>query len=120
MRRFLTYAATAVGLTMLVSFIGAMFDPARAAIWTQTLMWSAIASVIIAPFFAFAGRSIRPMNDPNRELQRTSKAAQAFLEDEPFSAQKETETEEEPFDTGSHTLWPQNTSEAESKKTVNA
>lgn len=34
-----------------------MFDPLRANLWTQSLMWALLASVILAPVFLFVGTS---------------------------------------------------------------
>jgi len=53
MKRILTTLATALGLWMLISFTGVIADGARPEFWTTSLMWSILASIVIAPFYAF-------------------------------------------------------------------
>jgi hypothetical protein len=53
MKRFLTTLATAVGLWILASFTGVLADGARPEFWTTSLMWSLLAGIVIAPFYAF-------------------------------------------------------------------
>ena len=55
MKRFFQGLAVFVGIWLLGSFAGVMFDPPRANLWTQSLMWSMLASVILAPVFIFVG-----------------------------------------------------------------
>lgn len=57
MKRLFQLLAILVGLWVLGSFLGVMFDPARANMWTQSLMWSMLSSVILAPVFIFLGTS---------------------------------------------------------------
>ena len=53
MKRLFQALTVFVGIWVLGSFLGVMFDPARANIWTQSLMWAMLASVILAPVFIF-------------------------------------------------------------------
>ena len=48
-RRRILFACAAVGLWVLVSFVGTMLDPARAPLWTRSLMWSLLASLLVSP-----------------------------------------------------------------------
>ena len=58
MRSLLRFVSPLVALWVLVSFGGAMFDPARADFWTQSLMGSLIAALLVGPLFLF-GRNQR-------------------------------------------------------------
>lgn len=53
MKRFLTTLAAALGLWILASFTGVLVDGARPEFWTTSLMWSLLAGIVIAPFYAF-------------------------------------------------------------------
>lgn len=43
-----------IGFWVLASFTGAMLDPAHAEPWTTSLMWSLLASTLVAPAFLMA------------------------------------------------------------------
>lgn len=45
------------GIWLSCSFVGVMFDSARASMWTQSLMWALLASVILAPALLFVATS---------------------------------------------------------------
>jgi len=49
MKRILNYASIAVGLWVLASFAGTMIDKANGELWTQSLMVSLIASLLVLP-----------------------------------------------------------------------
>ncbi|PEN15212.1 hypothetical protein CRI94_02725 [Longibacter salinarum] len=53
MKRLLTTLASILGLWILVSFTGVLADGARPEFWTTSLMWSLLAGLVIAPFYAF-------------------------------------------------------------------
>jgi hypothetical protein len=57
MKRLFLSIAALVGLWVLGSFLGTMFDPARANLWTTSLMWAMLACVVLAPVFLFVGTS---------------------------------------------------------------
>ena len=57
MKRFFTALAAFVGIWLLGSFLGVMFDTARANLWTQSLMWALLTCVFLAPVFLFVGTS---------------------------------------------------------------
>lgn len=48
-RRLIVFLSSAVALWVLASFAGAMFNPANAAFWTDSLMWSLLAGLSTAP-----------------------------------------------------------------------
>ncbi len=58
-RRRILLACAAVGLWVLVSFAGTMLDPARAPLWTRSLMWSLLASLLVSPALLVAGPASR-------------------------------------------------------------
>ncbi len=91
-----------VGAWVLTSFIGVMFNPSNAGIWTSSLMWALLASLIVMPglvlvYHASYSRSQPTEVSPTTELSPTTEAERV-----PF-------IEEEQMD---NTLWP--TSEEES------
>jgi uncharacterized membrane protein YGL010W len=55
MKRLFQTLAIFVAVWVLGSFVGVMFDAPRANLWTQSLMWALLASVILAPVFIFIG-----------------------------------------------------------------
>jgi hypothetical protein len=57
MKRLFLSIAAFVGLWVLGSFLGTMFDPARADLWTTSLMWAMLSCVVLAPIFLFVGTS---------------------------------------------------------------
>ena len=57
MKRLFQALAIFIAVWVLGSFVGVMFDSARANLWTQSLMWGMLASVILAPVFIFIGTS---------------------------------------------------------------
>ena len=61
-----------------------MFDPARANLWTKSLMWALLSCVILAPVFLFVGTSSGPSSS------RTSPRAE-----QPFEADEELEVQED-------------------------
>lgn len=74
MKRFFWILAVVIGLWLLGSFGGVMFDPARANLWTQSLMWAMLASVILAPVFIFVGTS----PEQNQSSTRPTSSQQPF------------------------------------------
>lgn len=82
MKRILTTLATALGLWMLVSFTGVIADGARPEFWTTSLMWSILASIVIAPFYAFMNAQMFTSADEDAvtasEETKTENAAPAF------------------------------------------
>ena len=57
MKRAFFGIAVLVGIWLLGSFLGTMLDPARADLWTTSLMWAMLSCVVIAPIFLFFGTS---------------------------------------------------------------
>lgn len=57
MKRAFFGIAILVGIWLLGSFLGTMLDPARAELWTTSLMWAMLSCVVIAPIFLFFGTS---------------------------------------------------------------
>lgn len=96
MKRLFKLLAVLVGLWVLGSFLGVMFDPAHANVWTQSLMWAMLSSVILAPVFIFVGTS---PSDTSSESPPRSGSEQTFEVDENVDLG----AQEEPADTQE---WP--------------
>ncbi len=82
MKKFLTTLATALGLWILASFTGVLVDGARPEFWTTSLMWSLLAGIVIAPFYAFMNAqmfsSADSADDVVEETQEEEVKAPAF------------------------------------------
>jgi len=82
MKRFLTTLATALGLWILASFTGVLVDGARPEFWTTSLMWSLLAGVVIAPFYAFINSRMLASNETatsvSEEAQEGEEKARSF------------------------------------------
>lgn len=89
MKRLFQILAVLVGAWVLGSFVGVMFDPARANLWTQSLMWAMLSSVILAPVFIFVGTSESPS-----ELRRQAQRDQPFEVDENVDVGQQEEARE--------------------------
>lgn len=97
-RRVISGTFYLIGTWVILSFIGVMFNPSNAEIWTQSLMWSLLASLIILPGLVFAHHA-------GQTRQRKKEASVSE------------ETKETPFIEEEHrdtTLWP--TSEEQSSQ----
>ena len=97
MKRFFQLLAVLVGIWVLGSFVGVMFDPARANLWTKSLMWGLLSSVILAPVFIFVGTS---SSGTSSQSPARSRSEQRFEVDENVDIGQQ----EEPADTEE---WPQ-------------
>lgn len=99
MKRVFQLLAVLVGIWLLGSFLGVMFNPGRADLWTRSLMWAMLSSVILAPVFIFFGTS---GSDTNSGPHNSPGAHQSFdAEDRVEVSQEEGTSEEE--------SWPYNT-----------
>lgn len=99
MKRLFQSLAILIGIWVLGSFLGVMFDPARAHIWTQSLMWGMLASVILAPVFIFVGTS--PSDSSSPSAARPSQADQSFEVEESVDVNQTEESREKegwPYD----------------------
>jgi hypothetical protein len=68
-RKIILYLASAIGVWLLASFAGAMFDSVNAAFWSDSLMWSILSFLIVMPALAL-------MNDLSFRTQQADSAAQ--------------------------------------------
>lgn len=93
-RRLILAFSGIIGVWVLVSFGGAMFDSANAAFWSSSLMWALLSCLIVMPALVMVNHA---------SGQSASKKA----------AQQEaaSDTEQDPFVQDSsgeaHTLWPE-------------
>ena len=95
MKRLLSSLAVAVGAWVLVSFGGAMIDPANAGLWTQSLMASLLTSLVLAPLL-FVLRSRKDADVRTDATAAQTKAANQT--EEPFVDENAGRM---------RTLWPQ-------------
>lgn len=93
MKRFFAYLAAFVGIWLLGSFLGVMFDTARANLWTQSLMWALISCVILAPVFLFVGTSSTqssPESEPQQPFEaETTEEGPREREGWPYTSEQE-------------------------------
>ncbi len=101
MKRLFQALAAFVGIWVLGSFVGVMFDAAHQNVWTQSLMWSLLASVILAPVFIFVGTA--PSSSTSQSTSNSSRTEQSFDVDENVGVDQQeqgvTEREGWPYDT---------------------
>lgn len=85
MKRILNYASIAVGLWVLGSFAGTMIDKGNSELWTQSLMVSLIASLLVLP--AALILAVRDSNqkeaEAKQEFDSDKFAKEAFGEEGP-------------------------------------
>jgi len=89
-QKIILYLASAIGVWLLVSFGGAMFDSVNAAFWSSSLMWSLLSFLIVMPALAL-------MSDFSADA--SSSKATAPDEEAPSFVEEDTER--------AHTLWPE-------------
>ncbi len=118
MRRILNVLTPIVALWALASFAGTMFDPGHAGFWTQSLMWSLISWMVVAPFFVFVRSQASPAQSTDLSPSAPQASSPAFSQTERAADA----AEEKPFDDRSkRTLWPKPaTAERESEESVHA
>ena len=96
MKRLFQALAVFVGVWVLGSFLGVMLDPARANLWTQSLMSAMLSSVLLAPVSIFVGTS---PSDASSEPEPPRRSEQTFEVDENVNLHQQ----EEPAETEE---WP--------------
>jgi type VI protein secretion system component VasK len=92
MKRLFQALAAIVTLWVLGSFVGVMFDTANQNLWTRSLMWSMLASIILAPVFIFVGTA--PSGSSSQSASNPSRAEQSFDVDEKVEVSQEEDTSE--------------------------
>lgn len=96
-RRAILYLSIAIGVWVLVSFGGTMFDTANAGVWVKSLMWSLLSALFVMP-------ALLMVSDVSRS--KASKRTTQTQEPEPSP-----EEEQKPFVDKStkevKTLWPE-------------
>ena len=98
-RRLILGLSGVIGVWVLVSFGGAMFDSANAAFWSSSLMWSLLSSLIVMPALVMVNHA--SSQSSKKAARRQAEAAE---EEEPFIQEESGEA---------HTLWPEPEQEAE-------
>lgn len=69
MKRLFLILVALVAVWGLGSFLGVMLDPARASLWTQSLLWAMLASIVLAPVLLFIGTSSESSPSPPQAEQ---------------------------------------------------
>ena len=98
-QKIILYLASAIGVWLLASFAGAMFDSVNAAFWSSSLMWAILSFLIVMPALAL-------MNDFSFRTQQgnaassTGKASTKVMDSDTTSF---IDDDADP----SETLWPE-------------
>jgi len=98
-QKIILYLASAIGVWLLASFAGAMFDSVNAAFWSSSLMWALLSFLIVMPALAlmndFSFRT-QQSNAPSQEGKASTKVMDAnttsFIDEDADQSQ---------------TLWPE-------------
>lgn len=96
-RRLIYLLSSLIGVWVLVSFGGAMFNSANADFWTTSLMWALLSCLLVMPALVVINHA-------------SSQSQQKEAHGEPMRASEPTGAEQEPFVNGAssdRTLWPQ-------------
>lgn len=75
-QKIILYLASAIGVWLLASFAGAMFDSVNAAFWSSSLMWAILSFLIVMPALALMNDfSFRTQQNeaPSREGKASTK-----------------------------------------------
>jgi hypothetical protein len=98
-QKIILYLASAIGVWLLASFAGAMFDSVNAAFWSSSLMWALLSFLIVMPALAL-------MNDfsfrtqQSNDTSATGKASTKVMDANTTSFIDENADQ-------SQTLWPE-------------
>jgi hypothetical protein len=71
-----------MGTWVILSFLGVMFNPGNAGIWTRSLMWSLLACVVVMPGLVIVHHATRQAI--RRALQSKSSSPPPIREQTPF------------------------------------
>jgi hypothetical protein len=97
-RRLILALSAFIGVWVLVSFGGAMFDSANAAFWSSSLMWALLSSLIVMPALVMVNHASTQSAKKKARQQRKTSEQEPFIQEESDEAQ---------------TLWPEPEQEAE-------
>ncbi|PQJ33550.1 hypothetical protein BSZ35_02095 [Salinibacter sp. 10B] len=78
MKRLFNSLAVLVGLWLLASFLGVMFDATHKDLWTQSLMWALLSSVVLAPVFMFVTTASSDSSEPPAAETKTFEVDQSM------------------------------------------
>ncbi|PSQ97657.1 MAG: hypothetical protein BRD55_01960 [Bacteroidetes bacterium SW_9_63_38] len=98
-QKVILYLASAIGVWLLASFAGAMFDSANATLWSNSLMWAILSFLIVVPALALMNDfSFRKQKDASSSSE--GKASTKVIDEDTTSfIQKDADS--------SQTLWPE-------------
>lgn len=100
-RRLITSLIAFIGVWVLVSFAGVMFDGANAGLWVSSLMWSLLSALVVMPMLMVASHA--STRAPEQTEQNRDRVPEH--EQEPFIREESD---------APHTLWPESEQEATS------
>jgi len=84
MKRLLTVLAVGLGFWILASFTGVIADPPRVDFWTQSLMWSLLSGLVLAPLYAFAS-AMTPSTSASRSVSAEHEEAPSKVTEVSFA-----------------------------------
>lgn len=93
-RRLILALSGVIGVWVLVSFGGAMFDSANAAFWSGSLMWALLSSLIVMPALVMVNHA----SSTSASKKAAQQEAAPDAEQEPFVQDSSDEAQ---------TLWPE-------------
>jgi hypothetical protein len=84
-RHIVSGLSTLMGVWVLASFIGVMFNPGNAGVWTLSLVWSLLASLLVMPTLVVVHHANRraERRRARARRERPSVPATPFVEDAP-------------------------------------
>ncbi|PQJ34367.1 hypothetical protein BSZ35_06915 [Salinibacter sp. 10B] len=94
-RRVILYLSGVIGVWVLVSFGGTMFDTANASLWVNSLMWSLLSSLIVLPALLLVTHAATKQRSQSASPSKESPSQE---EPEPFVKHSSDEI---------RTLWPE-------------
>jgi len=70
-----------IGSWVIASFVGVMFNPSNAGLWTTSLMWSLLASLLVMPGLVLVYHASQARHQKERKVSRDVERP-PFVEDE--------------------------------------
>lgn len=89
-RRLILALSSFIGVWVLVSFGGAMFDSANAAFWSSSLIWSLLSCLIVMPALVMVSHATK--QSERKEAQEAPSEQEPFIQEDSDEAR---------------TLWPE-------------
>jgi len=91
-RRLILALSSFIGVWVLASFGGAMFDAANAAFWTSSLMWALLSCLIVMPALVMVSLASTEASKKRTQQAPSSEEQEPFIQEDSDEAR---------------TLWPE-------------